>query len=401
MTARLVTRASLWPANEHHVRRPGWDELFFDLVFAAAISQLSAPLDADYTFHGVLKYAFLLLLVFLAWFGFTTFVTQFAADDILQRAFIVAQVFLVALMAANATGPLSSRDAAGFGAAFGGVRIVLALQYARVLPLRRSGISVASRIIGLLTAAMVWIVSALLPAPARYGAWTVALLVEMGNAWLPVRRTTALPPGAAHFPERFGLLTIILLGEFVASTMRGIETQMGWSVLAASAAILSVAVAFALWSCYSDGASGCENRLVRTKHDVIRLRFWVALHFFLFVGIGLLGVGARHAIALPPGESFRPGEHRLICLSAGGIMAVIIGIAATSPGVSIGRSMIVWVGQGIVMLVALLVAFFGSQLMATAVIFLIFLCFASQTALLVANRSGKHCELLAEGEDSG
>src|SRR5437764_4996332 len=105
--SRWISGAKLWPAHEHHVRRPGWNELFFDLVFAAAISQLSNPLDSDYSFHGVVKYGFLLALVFLAWLGYTTFATQFAVDDVLQRALIVAQVFLVALMAANATGPLS------------------------------------------------------------------------------------------------------------------------------------------------------------------------------------------------------------------------------------------------------------------------------------------------------
>src|SRR5207249_10819106 len=70
----LPTRRSsdlLWPAHEHHVRRPDWTELFFDLIFAAAISQLSMPLDADFSFAGIVRYAFSLALVFLAWFGYT------------------------------------------------------------------------------------------------------------------------------------------------------------------------------------------------------------------------------------------------------------------------------------------------------------------------------------------
>ena len=114
------------------MRRPGWTDLFFDLVFAAAIAQLSAPLDHDYSLYGIARFAFLLALVFLAWFGYTAFSTQFAVDDVVERVLIVAQVFLVAVMAANATDALSSRDAAGFGAAYGGVRAILALQYARV-----------------------------------------------------------------------------------------------------------------------------------------------------------------------------------------------------------------------------------------------------------------------------
>src|SRR6059036_2951446 len=310
--SRFFSGPKLWPADERHVRRPGWTELFYDLVFAAAISQLSTPLEADYSLHGVARYAFLLALIFLAWLGYTTFSTQFAVDDVLQRALIVAQVFFVAVMAANATGPLSSRDAAGFGAAYNKVRAVLALQYARVIGLPGTRTIVIRRIGLLVAAAVVWTASALLPAPHRYVAWCLAFSMDIASSWPPSHGTIVLPPGAAHFPERFGLLTIILLGEFVASVMRGIESQLGWSLLAASAAVLSLALGFTIWSCYSDGALGWETRQVRSQRDVVRLRAWIALHFALFLGIGVLGIGARHGIALPSGGSFGATEQRLI-----------------------------------------------------------------------------------------
>src|SRR5947207_1249849 len=171
---RLFTVANPCPADERHVRRPGWTELFFDLVFAAAIAQLGAPLDHDYSIFGIARFAFLLALVFLAWFGYTAFATQFAVDDAVERALIVAQIFFVAVMAANATDALSSRDAAGFGAAYGGVRAILALQYARVIGLPRTRSVVIRRIGWLVAAAVVWTASALLPAPHRYVAWCLA-----------------------------------------------------------------------------------------------------------------------------------------------------------------------------------------------------------------------------------
>src|SRR5205814_7128146 len=268
------------------------------------IAQLSAPLDSDYSRYGVARFAFLLALVFLAWFGYTAFSTQFAVDDVVERVLIVAQVFLVAVMAANATDALSSSDAAGFGATYGGVRAILARQYARVAWVSESGTLVRRRIGGLCVAVVVWIGAALLPLPYRYAGWAVALLIDFGNSWPASRSTTASPPGATHFPERFGLLTIILLGEFVASVMRGIESQMGWSLLPASAAVLSLALGFTIWSSYSDGAMRWETRHVRSHRDVVRLRAWIALHFALFLGIGVLGVGVRRAIVLAPGGYF-------------------------------------------------------------------------------------------------
>jgi low temperature requirement protein LtrA len=383
---RLFTAPKICTARERHVRRPGWTELFFDLVFAAAIAQLSGPLEHDYSIYGIARFAFLLALIFLAWFGYTSFSTQFAVDDVIERVLIVAQVFLVAVMAANATDMLGSRDAAGFGAAYGGVRGILALQYARVFRVPDAAPFVRRRIAGLLMTATLWAVSALLPTPERYAGWTFALLIDIGNSWPASRSTTASPPGAAHFPERFGLLTIILLGEFVASAMRGIESQMGWSFLAASAAVLSLALGFAIWSCYSDGAMGWETRQVRSHKDVVRLRAWIALHFALFLGIGVLGVGARHAIALPPGGHFGTEEQWIICSATSGIILVIMGIAATSERHFRSRRLWVWLSQPCIALVAMGLAPLSSQLIATAILLLLFLCFIAQTAVLVTNR---------------
>src|SRR5438477_7884 len=333
--SRFFSAPKLWPADEQHVRRPGWTELFYDLVFAAAISQLSAPLEADYSLHGVVRYAFLLALVFLAWLGYTTFSTQFAVDDVLQRVLIVAQVFFVAVMAANATGPLSSRDAAGFGAAYGGVRAVLALQYARVIGLSGTRPVVIRRIVWLVAAAVVWTASALLPAPHRYVAWCLAFSMDIANSWPPSHGRIMLPPGAAHFPERFGLLTIILLGEFVASVMRGIESQMSWSFLAASAAVLSLGLGFAIWSCYSDGAKGWETRHVRSHKDVVRLRGWIALHFPLFRWPNGSACGESSAVAgrdESGGRGQRPRLQRIVCKDAISGFAWIIARQVNSLG---------------------------------------------------------------------
>jgi len=383
---RLFTVTNPCPANERHVRRPGWTELFFDLVFAAAIAQLSAPLDHDYSLFGIARFTFLLALVFLAWFGYTTFATQFAVDDAVQRALMVAQIFFVAVMAANATDALSSRDAAGFGAAYGGVRAILALQYARVIRSPAAGTLVRRRIVGLVAAAILWTASALLSPPQRYVGWGFALLIDIGNSWPASRSTMVSPPGATHFPERFGLLTIILLGEFVASVMRGIESQMGWSFLAASAAVLSLALGFAIWSGYSDGAMGWETRHVRSHRDVVRLRGWIALHFALFLGISVLGVGVRRAIALRPGGHFGPEEQWIICSATAGIIFVIMGIAATSERHARSRRLWLWLSQAGIALAALALAPLSSQIIATALLLFLFFCFIAQTGLLVGSR---------------
>jgi low temperature requirement protein LtrA len=211
-------------------------------------------------------------------------------------------------------------------------------------------------------------------------------LLDIGNSWPASRSTTASPPGATHFPERFGLLTIILLGEFVASVMRGIESQMSWSVLAASAAVLGLGLGFAIWSGYSDGAMGWETRHVRSHWDVVRLRAWIALHLALFLGIAVLAVGVRRAIALPAGAHFSAPEQWIICAANSGIIVVIMGIAATSERHCRSGRTWVWLAQAGVALVALALAPWGSQIIATAVLLILLVCFVAQTVVLIANR---------------
>src|SRR5437667_11831251 len=58
--SRLFCASTTCPAHERHVRRPGWSELFFDLVFPARIAQLTAPLDPDCSFFCIGRFASLL-----------------------------------------------------------------------------------------------------------------------------------------------------------------------------------------------------------------------------------------------------------------------------------------------------------------------------------------------------
>src|SRR5205814_2415021 len=125
----------------------------------------------------------------------------------------------------------------------------------------------------------------------------------------------------------------------------GNRRQNGLKFLAASAAVLSLALGFTIWSCYSDGAMGWETRHVRRHKDVVRLRVWIALHFALFLGIGVLGVGVRRAIALPPGGHFSDHEQRVICAATAGMILVIMGIAATSERHCRAGSARVWLSQ--------------------------------------------------------
>ena len=124
---RLRSEAGLEPG-----RRVTWMELFFDLIFVAAVAQVGTHLRDDYSPAGLLRFSLLFVMIWWTWLGHTNFSTRFDTDDLIQRTLTALQIFLVAVMAINATGSLDGRDSAGFVAAYAAMRLVLAPQYFQI-----------------------------------------------------------------------------------------------------------------------------------------------------------------------------------------------------------------------------------------------------------------------------
>ena len=163
----LVRIPELWPANSGNHRRVTWMELFFDLIFAAAVAQVGAPLSTDYTRVKPVRYTFLFILIWLAWSGHTLYCTRFDTDDLVQRVLVLLQSFIAAVMAANAKDALDSTSSAGFGAAYAGMRSSLRDNIARKSSAGDPRLTTRFAA-GYAIAAVFWIVSSMSPLPARY-----------------------------------------------------------------------------------------------------------------------------------------------------------------------------------------------------------------------------------------
>jgi low temperature requirement protein LtrA len=299
------------PIKPNHAKKVGWLELFFDLIFVAAVAQLGRPLSERYAPQALAQYSFMFVLIWWAWLGHTMYYTRFGTDDRLQRALMFIQIFAVAVMAANARMSLSSRDAAGFGAAYAVMRIVLVLQYLRAKSTSGAPRLAGFHALGFGIAALVWIAAAVSPVPLRFLLWFVAIVIDFTTPWLSARYADQVPPDEAHLPERFGLFTIILLGESVAGVMRGIESQESWTTAAATSAIFGLGLVFCYWWWYFDGASAASERPVRTKNQAVRFQVWSYAHLPLYLGIAVLGIGIEHIITSSP-EGPLSSEHMWI-----------------------------------------------------------------------------------------
>jgi len=338
----------LWVTDPHGERRVTWMELFFDLIFVAAVAQVGAPLAKDYSWGGLLRYGFLFVLIWWAWSGHTLYSTRFDHDDLVHRVLILIQCFIAAVMAANAKEALDSRSSAGFGAAYAGMRIILVMQYVRARRVPETRALTTRYVVGFGAAAAVWIASAFLDAPERYWVWAVALVIDFATPWLANKHSMRFPPDATHFPERFGLFTIILLGEFVAAVMRGIESQEYWSFSAAATAFSSMAFAFVLRWWYFDVAQSAAARHVRTRQQARLFQVWHYAHLPMFLGIGVAGIGFEHLITLQSGEQLTGKEVWILCSAVAVLMMALISIGATSDASRKHRSPYLWGQFGLI-----------------------------------------------------
>ena len=303
-------------------RKVTWLELFFDLVFAAAVAEVASPLRDDYSLAGLLRFAILFVLIWWAWTGHAVFSTRFDTDDAVQRGLTLLQMFGVAVMAANASDALDSRSSAGFAAAYAVLRFVLVFQYFRARRVQGARPFASAYLTGHGIAAALWLASALVPAPERYWIWGAAFAIDLGTPWFAVRHSVEVPPDAAHLPERFGLFTLILLGESVIAVMHGIEHQEHWSVPAASAAFSGMGVAFAIWWWYFDRAGATSHKPVRSRRDAIRLHVWSFAHLPLYLALVVTFVGIQLIVSVAP-------EPALTAAQAG-ILAVALTVTVLS-----------------------------------------------------------------------
>jgi low temperature requirement protein LtrA len=302
-------------------RRVTWLELFFDLVFAAAVAQVASPLREAYSLDGLARFAILFVLIWWAWIGHAVFSTRFDTDDVVQRGLTLLQMFLVAVMAANASDALDSRSSAGFAAAYAVMRLVLVLQYVRARHVPNAAGLTAWYAGGHGVAAALWLASALVPAAERYWLWTIAFAIDLGTPWVATRHTITVPPDAYHLPERFGLFTLILLGESVIAVMHGIEHQEYWSAPAAGSAVAGMSMAFAFWWWYFDSSRATSPRAIRSRGDAIRLHIWSYAHLPMYVGLVVSFVGIEAIVSVAPKPALDVAQQSILAVA----LAVTVG----------------------------------------------------------------------------
>ncbi len=293
-------------------RRATWLELFYDLVFVVAVSQVAHYLHDHVSLSGVLGFIALFIPIWWSWIGTTFYANRFDSDDIGRRLFTSLHMLTAAAMAVNIHYGLGE-SSAGFALAYVVGRLVLIIEYIRAgqyIPQARP--LTKSYATGFSIGALFWLVSAFVSIPWRFVLWGLGLIIDFATPLTTRKLQIELPPHASHLPERFGLFTIIVLGEAIIAVVDGVSQQK-WDLLTVIAAVFALGIALSLWWVYFDNLGGTPINRARTEGRATIMAIWLFTHFPLVAGIAASGVAVELALISKPMVALPDSVRWLLC----------------------------------------------------------------------------------------
>jgi len=293
-------------------------ELFYDLVYVALVAELSHALSSNISWAGLGRFAFLFVIVWWAWLNGSLYHDLHGNNDIRTRIFTFLQMFTVVAMAVFAHDALGE-SSVGFAFSCAFFQLILSWLW------WRTGVYDAAHrplarpyVVAYLLSMLLFIISVFVAVSERFYLWGAGLLLSLlAPLFMRLRRVS--PEVQAQIDlsmdisdslvERFGLFTIIVLGEVIIGIVSGVNElhDLTWQV--GIIAALSMLIAIGLWWIYFDLIS--HHRPIRNMNIVF---IWLYLHLFLTIGITAVGASVLNVVK-HAGESL-PGEVRWMLLAA-------------------------------------------------------------------------------------
>jgi low temperature requirement protein LtrA len=280
-----------------HEHRVTPRELFFDLVFVFAFTQVATLLSNDPTFAGMGRAVLVLAALWWAWSAFAWFTNIVDPEEnVIGAALLVAltAMFIAALVVPG----VFTGDGVLFGAAFVVVCAIHATLYAFTGRGNRDLLRAVLRLASWTLLGATLILVAGFADGMRIWLWVGALACIYVGAALSGSRGWQVHP--AHFAERYGLVLIIALGEaFIGIGIGATGTGIGLGEVAA--AILGLLVAASFWLAYFDFFSIRGEQTLGDSTGPARIALardlYTYLHFPMIVGIVLFAFAMKAVVA--------------------------------------------------------------------------------------------------------
>jgi low temperature requirement protein LtrA len=290
------------PARRGEVVKVGPLELFFDLVFVFALTQVTGLLSDDLTWWGLLRGLAVLSVVWWSWVGFSWLTSYASAEETAVRLAMFASMgamLIVSLAVPQAFGEWGVE----FALAYLAVTVLFLATYAAVGKddphLLRAILRMAP---GVLAAPILILIAGFLDAgPARLALWSAAVVIAFAAPLASGSAGWQLSPG--HFAERHALIVIIALGESIVSIGIG-AAGLPLDAREMIGAVLGLVVACCLWWLYFDVVAPVAERRLHaaapgSERNALARDSFSYLHLPMLAGIVLFALGAKKVLAAP------------------------------------------------------------------------------------------------------
>jgi len=309
-------------------------ELFFDLVFVFAVTQLSHTLLEHLTLQGALQTLLLFLAVWWLWI-FTSWVTNWLDPDRTPVRVMLFALMLGGLLLSSSIPQAFAERGLMFGVVFATMQVgrtvfVAVAMRGRHRVLHENFVRIA---LWLAMSGAFWVTGGLAEGPARAAWWTAAVAIEYLAPALYFRvpgmgrsTTTDWDVDGHHLAERCALFVIIALGESILVTGATFAGH-AWTASSITAFVVAFLGSVAMWWIYFDtGAERASHRISQSQDPGRQARLaYTYLHLLIIAGIIVCAVADELALAHP--DHFQGDGRAAIAAMIGGPMLYLVGIA--------------------------------------------------------------------------
>jgi low temperature requirement protein LtrA len=301
-------------------------ELFFDLVYAFAFTQVTALMVHDETIGGVVQGLVILLLIWAPWTSFAWLANQAHGDRGIVRIGMIAATLI--MFFASLAVPTAYRSPSGpvlgallFAVSFFLVQLVHMVVYLIAAgtdtALRRQIVTTVSR--ALLPAAALLVIGGLVGSPFQVWIWLGAVVFQWIMIYVTSNGGDWRINSLAHFSERHGLVVLLALGESVIAIGTGVaRLPLGASVLVGSG--FGIGIGIALWWMYFHQLAAKTEQSVGQRSGVERTGIatdvYTYLHMSLIAGIVIAALGIETTMSHVAGFA-SPGLFSAFALASG------------------------------------------------------------------------------------
>ncbi len=315
-------------AGGHH--RVTYVELFFDLVFVFAITQISHTLLEHFTPLGVLQVSILFLAIWWVWI-YTSWITNWLDPERTPVRALLFVLMLAGLVLSTSIPQAFEERGLAFGVAFAAMQVGRTAFTYYAVPdtqpaLKRNFVRILA---WLSLSAIFWIAGGFAHGHIRLLLWGLALFIEYVSAaasfWTPGLGRSAVQDWTVeggHMAERCALFIIIALGESILVT-GATFAKLTWTGDAAGAFLVAFTGSLAMWWIYfHKGAEAGAHSISQAKDPgrVARLAY-TYLHMPIVAGIVVVAVGDELVLAHPQGHA----DPKMVLSLVGGPLLFLIG----------------------------------------------------------------------------